>query len=86
MMELLTDLFVSELIGEFIVDQSGHKIGKVRDIWVGPENSFPIIRGLIIKQAGELKAIPWQDIYMLSQQVIALKVVFSEVHYENVSK
>lgn len=84
-MELLTDLFVSELIGKFIVDRSGQKIGKVKDVWVTPKNPFPVVQGLIIRHAGELKAIPWQDIYMLSQNVIALRVISSEVQFEKVS-
>lgn len=85
-MELLTDLFVSELIGKFIVDRSGHKLGKVRDVWVDPENTFPAVRGLIIRHNGELKVIPWQDIYMLSRRVVALRVIASDVHFEKVSK
>ena len=85
MVELLTDLFVSELIGKFIVDRSGHKLGKVRDVWVDPENPFPLVRGLMIRHQGEFKVIPWQDIYMLSRQVVALRVITSEVHLEKVS-
>jgi len=86
MMELLTDLFVSELIGKFIVDRSGHKLGKVRDVWVDSENQFPVVRGLIIRHDGEIKVIPWQDIYMLSRRVVALRVITSDVHFEKVSK
>jgi magnesium transporter len=85
-MELLTDLFVSELIGKYIVDRSGRKLGKVRDVWVDPENPFPVVRGLMIRHEGELKVIPWQDIYMLSQRVVALQVINSDVHFEKVSK
>ena len=85
-MELLADLFVSELIGKFIVDRSGHKLGKVRDVWVEPENPFPVVRGLMIRHEGELKVIPWQDIYMLSRRVVALRVITSDVHFEKVSK
>ena len=85
-MELLTDLFVSELIGKFIVDRSGDKLGKVRDVWVDPENPFPVVRGLIIRHDGELKVIPWQDIYMLSRRVVALRVIASDIHFEKVSK
>jgi len=86
MMELLTDLFVSELIGKFIVDRSGRKLGKVRDVWVDPENPFPVVRGLMIRHEGELKVIPWQDIYMLSRRVVALRVITTDVHFEKVSK
>lgn len=86
MMELLTDLFVSELIGKFIVDRSGHKLGKVRDVWEDPESTFPVVWGLIIRHDGELKVIPWQDIYMLSRRVVALRVITSDVHFKKVSK
>jgi CBS domain-containing protein len=86
MMELLTDLFVSELIGKFIVDRSGHRLGKVRDVCVDSENPFPTVRGLIIRHDGELKVIPWQDIYMLSRRVVVLRVITSDVHFEKVSE
>ena len=86
MMELLTDLFVSQLIGKSIIDRSGHKLGKVRDVWVDSENQFPVVLGLIIMHDGEIKVIPWQDIYMLSRRVIALQVITSDVHFEKVSK
>ncbi|WP_407307087.1 magnesium transporter MgtE N-terminal domain-containing protein [Desulfosporosinus sp. SB140] len=86
MMELLTDLFVSELIAKVIVDRSGRKLGKVRDVWVDSENPFPVVRGLMIRHDGELTVIPWQDIYMLSRRVVALRVIASEVHFEKVSK
>lgn len=85
-MELLTDLFVSELIGKNIVDRSGSKLGKVIDVWVNPEDLFPAVKGLIIKQDRKQKIIPWQDIYMLSRRVIALRVISSEVHFEEVSE
>ena len=85
-MELLTDLFVSELIGKFIVDRSGHKLGRVKDVWVDHENPFPVVLGLIIRHDGELKIIPWQDIYMLSRRVVALRVITSDVQFEKVSK
>ena len=85
-MELLTDLFVSELIGKFIVDRSGKKLGKVRDVWVDPQNPFPVVRGLKIRHEGELKVIPWQDIYMLSRRVVALGVITSDVHFEKASE
>lgn len=84
-MELLTDIFVSELIGKSIVDRSGHKLGKIRDIWVDSNNQFPVVLGLIIRHDGEIKAIPWKDIYMLSRRVVALKVISSDVHFEKVS-
>lgn len=85
-MELLTDLFVSEIIGKYIVDRSGRKLGKVRDVWVDAEDSFPVVRGLMIRHEGELKVIPWQDIYMLSRRVVALQVIIADVHFEKVSK
>ncbi|AFM40497.1 Mg/Co/Ni transporter MgtE with CBS domain [Desulfosporosinus acidiphilus SJ4] len=85
-MELLTDLFVSELIGKYIIDRSGLKLGKVRDVWVDPETTFPTVRGLIIKYNGELKVVPWKEIYMLSRQVVALRVIASEVRFERVSE
>ena len=85
-MELLTDLYVSELIGKHIVDRSGRKLGKVIDVWVDPDNIFPSVKGLIIKQERKRKIIPWQDIYMLSRRVIALRVIASEVHFENLSE
>lgn len=86
MMELLTDLFVSELIGKSIVDRSGHKLGKVRDVWVDSGNPFPVVRGLVIRHDGELKAIPWKDIYMLSRRIVTLRVIASEVHFEKLSE
>jgi len=84
-MEILTDVFVSELIGKIIVDRSGHKLGKVRDVWVDPDNQFPVVRGLIIKNDGELKVIPWKNLYMLSRRVVSLRVITSDVQFEKVS-
>ncbi|MHB1651218.1 MAG: magnesium transporter MgtE N-terminal domain-containing protein [Desulfitobacteriaceae bacterium] len=81
-MELLTDLYVSELIGKPVIDRGGHRVGKVRDIIVDRESSFPLIRGLVIGQRGELRGIPWPDIYLLSRKFVALQVIAQDVHYE----
>lgn len=85
-MELVTDLYVSEILGKPVLDRTGQRVGKVRDILVDPHPLFPTIRGLIVRHDGELKEIPWPDIYMLSRRFVALQVMAPEVHYENVNE
>ncbi|MDI6878118.1 MAG: CBS domain-containing protein [Desulfitobacteriaceae bacterium] len=81
-MELLTDLYVSELMGKPVIDRSGRRVGKVQDIIVDRESTFPLVRGLVVRQQGETKGIPWPDIYLLSKKFVALQVTAQDVHYE----
>ena len=85
-MELLTDLYVSELIGRPVVDRSGRRVGKVADLVINPETPFPIVQSLVVKKQGGVKGIPWPDIYLLSRRFVALQVTEAEVHYESVSE
>lgn len=83
-MEIFTELFVSELIGKAIIDRSGKRIGKVRDILINPDDAFPTVRGVTVNNKRELKGIPWQDIFMLSRRFVTLQVTANEIHYEPV--
>lgn len=83
-MELLTDLYVSQLMGKPILDRGGHKVGKVRDILIDRDALFPTVRGLVVRQHGNIRGIPWTDIYMLSSRFVALQVTGNDVHYQTV--
>lgn len=84
-MELLTDLYVSELMGKPVIDRGGHRVGKVKDIIIDRE-PFPLVRGLVVGHQGESKGIPWTDIYLLSKKFVALQVTAQEVHYEPIEE
>lgn len=84
-MEIFTELFVSELLGKAIIDRSGKRVGKVRDILINPDGDFPTVQGVFAHNKGELKGIPWQDIFMLSRRFVTLRVTADEIHYEPVS-
>lgn len=85
-MELLTDLYVSEIIGKPVIDRGGRRVGKVKDIVIERNSSFPIVRGIVINLRGELKGIPWPDIYLLSRKFVALQVTSQDIHYEPVAE
>ncbi|CAA7601254.1 CBS domain protein [Acididesulfobacillus acetoxydans] len=85
-MELLTDLYVSELIGKPVMDRGGRRLGKVRDIVVERESLFPSVRGLVVGKKGDFKEIPWPDIYLLSRKFVALQVAEPDVHYAPVKE
>ncbi len=83
-MELLTDLYVSELLGKPVIDRAGQRLGKVGDILVDRGGIFPSVTGLVLRRGGEVQGIPWTDIYMMSRRFVALQVTAQDIHGHNV--
>lgn len=83
-MELLVDVFVSELLGKPVIDRLGNKMGMIKDILLDANEVYPAVSGLIIRSQGELKQIPWQDVYTLSKKFITLCEDRLNVHFKDI--
>ncbi|MHB1652264.1 MAG: magnesium transporter MgtE N-terminal domain-containing protein [Desulfitobacteriaceae bacterium] len=84
-MALVTNLFVSELVGKPIIDRGGHKVNKVLDIVIDSEGLFPMIKGLVVRFGKAQRMIPWADVNMLNSRFVTLEVSEANVNYEAVS-
>jgi magnesium transporter len=72
-------LYVSEFIKKPIVSPDGEKIGKLKDLIVSSDNSYPIIKALSVNTSDKkVITIPWKYVGDLNKEII-LKNNLSEI-------
>src|SRR5689334_12519365 len=56
--------FVSEFLGEPVLDVSKKTVGRIRDFLVstGERSPFPRITGLLLRDRFETFVVPWEDV------------------------
>src|SRR3990167_3244668 len=75
-MVLFSEMFVSQLIGDPVVDRVQESIGRVKDIIITLGESFPKVIGLLITsegQGGEAKVLLIGEIDLVGKQFVATR-------------
>jgi len=70
-MALFDKLFLSEILGEPVLDPRGEELGRVKDMVVVKAEPLPRVDALLIERKGGLYRIPWQDIILFNKRIIA---------------
>lgn len=72
-MALFGELFLSEILGEPVLDPKGEDLGRVKDIMVVKAEPLPKVDALIIERKSGLFRIPWDGINLFNKRIIAAK-------------
>ena len=64
-------LFLSEILGKDIINETGKKIGRVRDLMVEIVEPYPIVTGIVLKAALKNQQIflPWSEVNELNGSI-----------------
>jgi magnesium transporter len=73
-------IFLSTLLRRNVVDNADRRIGLLDDLYVTPNETFPVITALVVRTSGNAKIlIPWNQVKTLSTSPIQLAVSASSV-------
>lgn len=81
-MVLFSEMFVSELIGDPVVDRLQENIGRVKDVIITLGEVFPKVIGLLVELAGEkkeLKVLLVGEIDLIGKQFVTTRAVKDRV-------
>lgn len=73
------EIFVSELIGNKVMDRSGETIGFIKDFTAVRGDIFPQIDNFVIKKKGKLYLLPWDDIKLFNREFTLCKSSAEEI-------
>jgi CBS domain-containing protein len=81
-MVLFSEMFVSELIGDPVIDRFEDRVGVVKDILVSTGHAFPKVSGLLVElEGGQKKVILTGDIDMAGKQFVSTKAVKERIPF-----
>jgi CBS domain-containing protein len=67
------DIYLSELLNRPVLDRRGNVIGKVKDLYVVPGETFPLVEGLYVQGAQGVYYISFKEIGVLNKKVVSFK-------------
>lgn len=68
---VLSEIFLSSVLGKTVINQQGHQIGRLQDLVMVPGISFPEVSHLLVRKDGRTLSIPWQKINLFNTFVIS---------------
>lgn len=79
-------MYLSELIKKPVLNPSGRKIGKLKDVIVSSETTYPIIKSITVNTSGKnIKNVPWKYIGDIGKK-ITLKTSINNIEEYKSSK
>lgn len=67
----MRNLYLSDFIKKPVLAPNGEKIGKLKDVIVSLDHSYPIIKALIVDTSGKkVKNISWRNIGKLGKEIV----------------
>ena len=68
--------FVSEFLGERVLDVARRAVGKIRDLVVdtGERSPFPRITGLLLREGFDTYVVPWEDIAIFQRGAVRTRL------------
>jgi CBS domain-containing protein/sporulation protein YlmC with PRC-barrel domain len=69
---IMSELYLSVILGKTVIDEMGREIGKLRDLVMVPGEIFPQVSHLLVGQRKEMMSIPWQDVSLFNPFVISI--------------
>ncbi len=73
------DIFISEVLNKPVLDQTGEEIGRLKDIVVGPGESFPSVQALLAASGRESYVLPWDRINIFNRRVISVSAYLKDM-------
>lgn len=73
MTNIVSELFLSSVLGRPVINELGQEIGKCWDMIMVPGEVFPEVSYILVKRGKKIVSIPWRQISIFSHFVIAIK-------------
>jgi CBS domain-containing protein/sporulation protein YlmC with PRC-barrel domain len=75
-MRSVYEIFLSEIVDRPVFNYAGEKLGKMFDLLVASENTFPTISHIILRNRGSLYSIPFEQFQVFNATSITTKENF----------
>ena len=69
---IMSELYLSAILGKTVIDELGREIGKLYDLVMVPGAVFPQVSHLLVRKRKENLSIPWQDVSLFNPFVISI--------------
>jgi magnesium transporter len=70
---IMSELYLSAVLGKTVIDELGREIGKLRDLVMVPGKIFPEVSHLLVRQRRDTVSIPWHDVSLFNPYVVSIK-------------
>jgi sporulation protein YlmC with PRC-barrel domain/predicted transcriptional regulator len=70
---VMSELYLSAVLGKTVIDELGREIGKLNDLIMVPGQIFPEVSHLLVRQRRDTVSIPWQDVSLFNPYVVSIK-------------
>jgi CBS domain-containing protein len=78
-MPLFGELFISEILGEPVLDPRGEELGKLRDLIIVKAEPLPRVSAIIIERKKRQYIINWQDLELFNKRIITTRIQAPEL-------
>jgi CBS domain-containing protein/sporulation protein YlmC with PRC-barrel domain len=69
---VMSELFLSSVLGKPVIDQQGHEIGALWDLVMAPGEVFPQVSTILVKKGKQIFPFSWHDILLFNSFVISV--------------
>jgi flagellar motility protein MotE (MotC chaperone)/sporulation protein YlmC with PRC-barrel domain len=69
---IMSELYLSSILGKTVIDELGKEIGKLRDLIMVPGEIFPQVSHLLVGRRNETLSIPWQEVSLFNPFVVSI--------------
>ena len=69
---VLSETFLSSVLGKTVINQQGHELGKLRDLVMIPGLSFPEVSSLLVQSNGRTLSVRWPRVTLFNAFVISV--------------
>lgn len=73
MNNIMSELYLSAILGKTVIDELGREIGKLHDLIMVPGEIFPEVSHILVRQRKDTLSIPWQDVSLCNPYVVSIK-------------
>lgn len=70
---VMSELYLSAILGKTVINELGQEIGKLSDLIMVPGEIFPEVSHILARRRRDTVAIPWQDVSLFNPFVISIK-------------
>lgn len=78
-MPLFGELFVSEILGEPVLDQRGEELGRLKDLIIVKADPLPKVSAIILERKKRPYLIEWASLELFNKRIITARILSSEL-------
>ncbi|MFN3480660.1 MAG: PRC-barrel domain-containing protein [Thermodesulfovibrionales bacterium] len=78
-MPLFGELFVSEILGEPVLDPRGEELGRLKDLIIVKADPLPKVSAIILERKKRPYMIEWASLELFNKRIITARILSSEL-------